>query len=141
MTLSTNCGSVDNLNPSTTCGLRSKRRQIRPIVEADRPARLAIDARDQCVAWVGVCSNVAVITSSTLSSRIEGERPGRGSSSNPSKPLSTNRRRHLATVCSTTRNSPATALFVAPGAAHAKMIRALNASACADFARRDHRCS
>jgi hypothetical protein len=119
--------------------LRSKRRQIRPIVDLDRPDFSAIDARDQCVASFGVSSSVAAITSSTLSSRIDGGRPGRGSSVTPSNRLSTNRRRHLATVCSITRNSAATALFVAPGAAQAKMIRARNANACADFARRDHR--
>ena len=106
-----------------------------------QPDPSAIDVRDQCVAFFGVSSSVAVTTSSTLSSRIEGGRPGRGSSSNPSRRLSTKRRRHLATVCSITRKSAATCLFVAPGAAQANMIRARNANACADFARRDHRCS
>ena len=106
-----------------------------------QPDFFAIDVRDQCVAFFGVSSSVAMITSSTLSNRIDGGRPGRGSSSNPSKRLSTKRPRHLATVCSITRKSAATCLFVAPGSAQAKMIRARNANACADFARRDHRCS
>jgi hypothetical protein len=121
--------------------LRSKWRQIRPIVDLDRPDFWAIDLRDQCVALFGVSSSVAVITSSTLSSTIDGGRPGRGSSVKPSKRLSTKRRRHLATVCSITRKLAATCLFVAPGAVQAKMIRARNANACADFARRDQRCS
>jgi hypothetical protein len=51
--LATNSGSVDSLNPSLRCGLRSNFRQIRPIVEGDRPLRAAIDDRDQCVALAG----------------------------------------------------------------------------------------
>lgn len=47
MTFSTNSGSVLSLNPSVRCGLSSNLRQIRPIVESDRPLRLAIDALDQ----------------------------------------------------------------------------------------------
>src|SRR3954453_21069888 len=76
-TLSTNSGSVDSLNVSTRCGLSSNLRQIRPIVDFDNPLRLAIDARDQCVAFVGVCSNVATTTSSIWSTLIDGARPGR----------------------------------------------------------------
>jgi hypothetical protein len=45
--------------------LSSKRRQIRPIVDFDSPVRAAIEARDQCVAFFGVSSRVAVTTSST----------------------------------------------------------------------------
>ena len=136
-----NCGSVESLNPSTRWGLRSNRRQIRPTVEGDRPARLAIEVLDQCVALAGLSSRVATTTSSTLSSRIDGGRPGRGSSSRPSRRLAMNRRRHLATVCSITRKSAATCLLVAPDAAQPKTIRARNATACEDFARRDQRCS
>ena len=40
-------------------------RQIRPIVDFDKPERSAIDARDQCVAFLGVDSSVATITPST----------------------------------------------------------------------------
>jgi hypothetical protein len=56
---------VDSLNPSTRCGLSSKAFQIRPIVVLDNPDRLAIDARDQCVAFLGVSSNVATTIAST----------------------------------------------------------------------------
>jgi hypothetical protein len=49
--------------------LSSKSRQIRPIVERDSPDRLAIDARDQCVALAGLDSSVATNTSSIWSSR------------------------------------------------------------------------
>src|SRR3982750_4926520 len=37
--LSTNSGSVDSLNVSARCGLSSNLRQIRPIVDLDRPLR------------------------------------------------------------------------------------------------------
>src|SRR6185503_14914375 len=42
--------------------------------------------------------SVVVITSSTSSSRIDGGRPGRGSSVKPSRRLAMNRRGHLLTV-------------------------------------------
>jgi len=109
------------------------------MLDFDSPERCAIEARDQCVAPGGDCSNVAVITSSTLSSRIEGGRPGRGSSTSPSKRSSTKRRRHLFTVFGDTPRSAATCLFNAPGTAHANTIRERTANACADFARRDQR--
>lgn len=129
---------MDSLNPSLRCGFNSNLRQIRPIVDFDNPERSAIDLRDQCVAFFGVCSNVAVTTSSTLSSRIEGGLPGRGSSTKPSSRRATNCRRHLVTVFGATRRSAATCLFVAPDA-QASTIRARTANACADFARRDQR--
>jgi hypothetical protein len=116
-------------------------RQIRPIVDLDSPDLAAIDVRDHCVAFVGESSNVATITSATLSNRIDGGRPGRGSSTKPSTRDWTNRRRHLLTVFGATLRSAATCLFVAPGAAHASTIRDRSARACADFARRDHRTS
>src|SRR5664279_735070 len=62
---STNRGSWDNLKESTRWGLSSKAFQIRPIVVLDNPERLAIDARDQCVALRGVSSSVATTTAST----------------------------------------------------------------------------
>ena len=77
---STNCGSVESLNPSWRCGFSSNARQIRPIVDLDRPLRSAIFARDQCVAFFGIDSSVATTTSSTCSVVIVGGRPGRGSS-------------------------------------------------------------
>jgi hypothetical protein len=132
---------VESLNPSLRCGFSSNLRQIRPIVDFDSPDLAAIDVRDQCVAFFGVSSSVAVITSSTLSSRIDGGRPGLGSSTRPPTRSAMNRRRHLFTVFGTTRRSAATCLFVTPGSAQASTIRARNARACDDVARRDHRTS
>ena len=115
-------------------------RQIRPIVDLLSPLRCAIEARDQCVASCGISSKVAVITSSTLSSRIDGGRPGRGSSVSPSHRRAANRRRHLLTVAGSTRRSAATCLFVIPSA-HASTILARSASAWLLLARRAHRTS
>src|SRR5215472_1967258 len=84
-TLSTNSGSEDSLKVPVKCGFRSNFRQIRPIVDLDSPLRAAIEDRDQCVAPCGVSSKVAVMTSSTLSSKIDGGRPGRGSSTRDRK--------------------------------------------------------
>src|ERR1700678_3652263 len=76
-TFSTNSGSLEILNPSLRCGLRANLRQIRPIVDLDRPDLLAMEARDQCVTPPsGFSSSVLTTTSSTLSSRIDGGRPG-----------------------------------------------------------------
>jgi hypothetical protein len=58
--------------------LISNFRQIRPIVDLDSSDLAAIDVRDHCVAFFGDSSNVATITSSTLSNRLDGGRPGRG---------------------------------------------------------------
>ena len=134
-------GSLRAAKLSRVCGATSKRCQIRPIVDLDNPDFSAIDARDQRVALSGTCSNVATRTSSTLSGPIDGGRPGRGTSTTPSRRLSMNRRRHLATVLSCTRRSDATFLLVAPVLAQANTIRARNANDCDDFARRDHRVS
>src|SRR4029453_13827984 len=94
-TFSTNCGSLDSLNPSARCGLSRNAFQIRPTVDLLSPDRLAIDARDQCVASAGVSSNVATITASTCSSVIVRGTPGRGSSTSPSSRGAPNRQRHL----------------------------------------------
>ena len=125
------------MNPSARCGLRSNFFQIRPIVDSDRPLRFAMEARDQRVASLGLSSSVATITSSTLSSRTDGGRPGRGSSVSPSSRCAVNRPRHRATVCSLTRSSAATCLFCLPSA-QASTILARKASACADVARGAH---
>jgi len=114
--LSTNCGSVESLKKSCTWGLSSNCRQIRPIVDLLSPVRAAIEARDQCVALGGVCSSVAITTSSTWSSRIEGGRPGRGSSTSPSSRWATNRPRQRVTVPGVTRNRAATSVFDRPSA-------------------------
>jgi hypothetical protein len=83
------------------------RRAHRPIVDFDRPDVRAIDARDQCVALVGVSSNVDTTTCSTWSRVIDGGRPGRSSSTRPSRRSATNRERHLPTVGRDTRKSSA----------------------------------
>jgi hypothetical protein len=56
---------LDSLNVSVRCGFSSNVLQIRPIVDLLSPVRSAIFARDQCVAFFGVASSVATITSST----------------------------------------------------------------------------
>jgi hypothetical protein len=104
------------------------------------PERSDIDARDQCVASLGVSSRVATTTASTCSSVILRGAPGRGSSTSPSKRRATNRDRHLPTVGRDTPNSAATCLLVAP-VAHARTIRHRSASAWELLARRDQRSS
>ena len=88
---------------------------------------------------LGSSSSVAVMTSSTLSSRIDGG-PGRGSSVSPSSRCAANRPRHLLTVAGSTRSSAAACLFVAPSA-QASTILARSASAWPVLARRTHRVS
>ena len=108
--------------------MRSNFRQIRPTVDGDRPLRAAMDDRDQCVAFCGSSSKVAVMTSSTRSSRTDGGRPGRCSSARPSNRRAANRARHLLTVAGSTRRSAAACLFVAPSA-HASTTLARSARA------------
>ena len=102
-----------------TSGLRLLRVAARAWVElAPDPAdrRLAQAAapghRRVTSAWrpPGSCTWVAVTTSSTWSSKIDGGWPGRGSSASPSGRFLVNPPRHRATMCSPTRNSAATAL-------------------------------
>ena len=135
-----NCGSLLILNVSTRCGLSPKAFQIRPTVDFDNPLWAAIDARDQCVASAGWRSRVATKTCSICSSPIVRGAPGRGSSVSPLSRSSTNRCRHLHTVCGHTPTSAATSLLDLP-AAQPNTIRHRCASACDDFARRAHRCS
>src|SRR4029453_15313880 len=132
-TLSTNNGSLDSLKVSARCGWRPKSRQIRPIVDFDNPDRSAINLRDQCVAFFGVSSRVATTTSSTWSRAIDGGRPGRSSSTSPSRRLATNRDRHLPTVAGCTPSSEATGVLAWPSA-QASTIRERWASACDDLA-------
>lgn len=106
----------DGKPSSTRCGFNSNVFQIRPIVDFDKPLRSAIDARDQCVAFFGVDSRVATMTSSTWSTVMLAGRPGLGSSTSPSRRSATNRARHFATVCGSTSTRAATALFVSPSA-------------------------
>ena len=135
-----NWGSLLILNVSTRWGLSPNAFQIRPTVDFDNPDSLAIDARDQCVASVGWRSRVLTTTNSIRSSSIVRGAPGRGSSVSPSSRLSTNRCRHLHTVCGHTPTSAATSLLDLP-AAQPNTMRHRCASACEDFARRAHRCN
>jgi len=73
--------SEDGLNMPVNC-LRLNLRQIRPIVDLLSPAARPW-ARDHWVASGGISSSVAMITPSTLASRIDGPL-GRGSSAGPS---------------------------------------------------------
>src|SRR5437868_6073995 len=93
----------------------------------------------QCVASLGVDSNVIVSTRSISASLTLRGVPGRGSSNNPSNRRSTKRCRHLQTVWILTRNFPAAAVFVLPSA-HSRIMRARSAKACADFGRRAQFC-
>jgi hypothetical protein len=127
---------VDSLNPSVRWGFSSNLRQIRPTVDSDRPLRLAMEVRDQCVAPFGLSSSVAVRTSLTLSSRIDGGRPGRCSSASPASPRSVKRPRHLVTVGTETPRSAATWELNAPGSAQASTMRHRSAYACVDVAAR-----
>jgi hypothetical protein len=119
---------LDSLNPSVRCGFRPNVFQIRPIVDLDSPLRSAIFARDQCVAFSGVDSSVATTISSTCSAVTVAGRPGRGSSTSPSRRCSTNRDRHLPTVGRLTPSRSATTVFASP-VAHSSTIRERNASA------------
>jgi hypothetical protein len=63
----TKSGSVDSLNVSLRSGCRPKVRQIRLTVDWLSPLAWAIERVDQCVASLGVDSNVLTITASTES--------------------------------------------------------------------------
>jgi hypothetical protein len=129
-TLSTNNGSCDSLKVSTRCGCKPKARQMRPTLEVELPLRRAMLRVLQCLASGGWLSSVCTMTLSTLASSIWRGAPGRGSSSRPSRPRSTKRRRHLPTVCGVTRSRAAIALLLRP-AGRPSTIRARNAKACA----------
>src|SRR6266516_4698790 len=113
---------------------------MRPIVDFDSPDLLAIKARDQWVASLGVSSSVATTTSSTWSMVIDAGLPGRSSSTSPSRRAATNLARHLPTVTGAQRNCSATSLLFAPSA-EASTILHRNANAWEDFARLDQRSS
>ena len=104
------------------------RAEILPIVDADSPLRSAIFDRDQCVALAGVDSSVATTTSSTCSAVTVAGRPGRGSSTSPSRRCSRNRALHLPTVGRLTPSRSATTVFAAP-VALSRTIRERNARA------------
>jgi hypothetical protein len=105
------------LKVSARCGCSPNACQIRKIAFCVKPASAAIDRVDQCVAFLGVVSNVLTTTSSTWSSVIVGGRPGRGSSTRPSSLRSANRVRHFPTVGRDTPTRSAISVFVRPSAA------------------------
>ncbi|ANZ21570.1 transposase [Streptomyces noursei ATCC 11455] len=72
--------------------------------------------------------------------RLDGGRPGRGSSCKPSRRLAMKRARQRSTVDSSTPRSIAACRFVPPSA-HRSTILARRARNCAVFARRDQRTS
>ena len=78
-TFSTNCGSLDSLNVSWRWGCRPNACQMRMTESAVMPISSAIDRVDQCVASLGLASNVWITTASTCSSVTVRGRPDRGS--------------------------------------------------------------
>jgi len=116
------------MNVSIRCGCSAKARQIRLTALCESPVAAAIERVDQWVASAGCCSSVLRSTSSTCSSEMRRGAPGRGSSSSPSSPSATNRRRHLPTVAACTPSSEATAPLLSP-AAQRNTIRARDANA------------
>ena len=131
---------IRQLEPVGAVGLETERLPHRPIVDFDSPVRSAIFDRDQCVALLGVDSNVATTTSSTCSAVTVAGRPGRGSSASLSKRCSRKRERHLPTVGRLTPSRAATTVFASP-LAHSNTIRERNAKACDDLRRRAQRTS
>ena len=132
-----NCGSRLSFHESCRCGCNPNARQIRDTADCDIPSSAESDRVDQCVASVGVVSNVRVITASTCSSATVRGRPGRGSSSKPSSRSTRKRERHLRALLSATFSFAAIAVLPSPSAA-ANTIRERIANAFALFARRAH---
>ena len=123
-------------SPGGGVGARTPSRSDAPPT-ASAPPRVANDRVDQCVASLGVLSNVLTITSSTCASVILRGWPGRGSSIKPSRRCSANRLRHLVTIGRYTPNRPAICVLFNPSAA-SNTIRERCASACALLRRRAH---
>ena len=94
---------------------RPKARQIRETAVWFRPTCSASDRVDQCVAFFGADSRVVVITNSMSASEIVRGRPGRGSSSSPSRRSAANRFRHFRTVPIETDSRCTSSVFVAIG--------------------------
>ena len=122
LTLSTNSGSLESLNVCERWGCKPKAVHILRMVVCEKPAALAIERIDQCVASLGVERSVRSITAATWSSSIVRGLPGRASSKSPSMRSFRNRRRHLPTVCSWTPSSLATDLLGTPSA-HRRITR------------------
>ena len=134
-TLSISSGSFESWKPSVRCGLSPNDCQMRWMLSWLSPTALAICRVLQCVAPFGVDSNVLTTTASTCSSLIARGAPGRGSSSNPSRRASTNRARHLPTVCAVVRSRRDTLVLSSPSA-HNSTICARIDSLCAVVPRR-----
>ena len=130
-------GSFDSFHESCLCGANPNALHTRETVDCDMPRCSAIDRVDQCVAFFGVVSRVAVIRSLICSSPTVRGRPGRGSSSNPSQRCSTNRPRHRRTVPRLRPRRCATSVFDPPSAA-ARTIRERIAKPEAVVRRRAH---
>ena len=122
---------------SCRCGCNPNARQIRATADCVNPSSAARERVDQCVASFGVDSNVVVITASTRSSLTVRGRPGRGSSSSPSRRSATNRFRHFRTVPTVTDSRRATSELDNPSA-HTSTIRDRCASHCALLGRLAH---
>ena len=136
-TLSTNCGSLDNFQVSVLCGASPKARHTRETVDCDIPRCAAIDRVDQWVAVFGADSRVSVISRSTSASDTVRGRPGRGSSTSPSRRASTKRLRQRATVFRSSSSRAAISVFEPPSAA-ASTIRLRVARPAALVRRRAH---
>jgi hypothetical protein len=115
--LSTNKGSFDSFQVSTRCGASPNARHTRDTVDCDIPRCAAIARVDQCVASRGAVSSVAVISASTCVSDTVRGRPGRGSSSSPSRRCPANRLRQVVTVLRANPSRTAISVFEPPSAA------------------------
>ena len=132
-----NSGSLDSFQVSTLCGASPNARHTRDTVDCDIPRWAAIDRVDQCVASFGAFSRVSVINTSTSASDTDLGRPGRGSSTSPSRRAPQNRRRQRATVLRATPRRAAISVFEPPSAA-ASTIRLRVARPAALVRRRAH---
>lgn len=136
-----NNGSVESLKWSTRCGLSPKVLPDLPDrgLAEPGPLRHLRAGPVRRVRWRGLqgCHDHVFSTWSTL---IVRGRPGRSSSSSPSRRCSMNHLRHLPTVAGEQRSCSTTVLLSAP-AAHASTIFDRSASAWAEVARRASRVS
>jgi hypothetical protein len=128
---------LESFQLSWRWGWSPNARQIRCTADCVSPTSAAIDRVDQCVASLGVLSNVLTITSSTFSSLTVRGRPGRGSSNSPSSRSRLNRDRHRVATPRSIPSRSAISVFLSPAAA-SNTIRERCANACALVRRRAH---
>src|SRR5207245_5899381 len=140
MIFSASCGSLENLNERTWCGLSLCSRQIRCTVVGETPVAAASRRTLQCVLPSGGLSSVLARTRPTSSSSICRGLPERGASASPSRRRSQKFRRHNPTVGKDTCVSAAICVLVTPSAAR-KTIRARVACCWGTEGRRSHDCS